>query len=62
MKECSFQISAAYDNGGRDEKAFRKREWSSYGAVEDLMTNIKRLAKDPQTKGLRTLSITLDIK
>ncbi len=62
MKDCSFQISADYDNGGHDEKNFRKREWSMYGAVEDLMGHIRRMAKDPQTKYLKTLTITLSSK
>lgn len=62
MREYSFQIVSAYDSGGHDEKAFRKTEWSGYGAIEDLMSCIKRMTKDPQTKGLKSLSITLNAK
>ena len=62
MKDCSFKIQASYESGGHDEKDFRKREWSMYGAVEDLMGYIRRLAKDPQTKSLKALSITLSAK
>lgn len=62
MREYSFQIVSAYDSGGHDEKAFRKREWSGFGAIEDLMSHVKRMTKDPQTKGLKSLSITLSAK
>lgn len=62
MKECSYQCSASFQDGGHSEKTWKSSKWTACGAAEELLAYMRKVIKDPHTKGLKQLSINLTIK